>query len=299
MSIQKELSVFFVNYNLKEDINKLIKKIPEDIKVLIIDNSNDEDNISSLSEQNNITVIKNKNNSGQVGGINSGLKNIQTKYAIYSDVDVDLDWSEILKFYNYVEKTNRNDFGIIVPQHPWGNQPDSYYHKKKNNDKYTERMKIVTGHFIFFNMEIVKEHGGYDDKIWMYYDETDYCLKLDRLNIKILTLLDANVPHKGHDIVKKSYTYKNTKDENIILLRHWHMGWSKFYFFKKNYNYFFALKKTFKDLIFSIIKCLAYLFVDKYKFLINYNKLAGLVNSFFLRESWKRPEHYNKLEAKR
>ena len=50
MSIHKELSVFFVNYNLKEDIIKLIKKIPEDIKVLIIDNSNNQDNINNLSK---------------------------------------------------------------------------------------------------------------------------------------------------------------------------------------------------------------------------------------------------------
>ena len=47
-----------------------------------------------------------------MGGINTGLKNIQTKYAIYSDVDVDLDWSEVLKFYNYVEKINRDDFFV-------------------------------------------------------------------------------------------------------------------------------------------------------------------------------------------
>tara|TARA_B100000401_G_C52771384_1_gene703396 strand:+ start:530 stop:1429 length:900 start_codon:yes stop_codon:yes gene_type:complete len=299
MSIQKELSIFFVNYNLKEDIEKLVKKIPNDIKVIIVDNSNNQDNINNLSKIKNLTIIKNKNNSGQVGGINSGLRNIKTKYAIYSDVDVDFDWSEILKFYSYVEKFNKDDFGIIVPQHPWGSQPNSHFHEKKFNDKYTERMKIVTGHFILFNMKIVKKYGGYDDNYWMYYDETDYCLKLDRLNIKILTLLNTNIPHKGHDIYKKSYTYKNTKYERIILLRHWHMGWSKFYFFKKNYSYFFALKKTFKDLIFAVIKCFAYLFIDNYKFLINYNKLTGLINSFFLKESWKRPEHYNRHKIKK
>ena len=27
------------------------------------------------------------------------------------------------------------------------------------------------------------------------------------------------------------------------LTRAWHYNWSKFYYYKKNYNYFFALKK--------------------------------------------------------
>ena len=55
-------------------------------------------------------------------------------------------------------------------------------------------------------MEIVKEHGGYDDKIWMYYDETDYCLKLDRLNIKILTQI-VNL-FKKFSLISKDLDYK-------------------------------------------------------------------------------------------
>ena len=44
------------------------------------------------------------------------------------------------------------------------------------------------------------------------------------------------------------------------LTRAWHYNWSKFYYYKKNYNYFFALKKivpnfvkSIKKIIFSII----------------------------------------------
>ena len=49
-------------------------------------------------------------------------------------------------------------------------------------------MKLVHGQFLFFNMKNVKKVGRYDEKIFLYYDETDFCLRAYRKNQKIYVL---------------------------------------------------------------------------------------------------------------
>ena len=49
----------------------------------------------------------------------------------------------------------------------------------------------------FFNMKNVKRVGRYDEKIFLYYDETDFCLRAYRKNQKIYVLPKIKVKHQG------------------------------------------------------------------------------------------------------
>ena len=64
--------------------------------------------------------------------------------------------------------------------------------------------------------------------------------------------------------------------------RNWHYCWSKFYFYKKNYNYFYALSKItpnfFRSLI-SIIK--SFLKRDTENYDYAKAELGGIISSIF------------------
>ena len=49
--------------------------------------------------------------------------------------------------------------------------------------------------------------------------------------------------HLGTSSSNKKYNFE------IKINRNWHFSWSKFYFYKKNYNYLFALKKFYQIFI--------------------------------------------------
>ena len=78
MKKYNKLTIFFVSYYSKSKIEKLIKKIDKRIKILIIDNAQ-ENNFKNYFEKKyrNTSVIVNKINTGQTGGINTGLKKIK------------------------------------------------------------------------------------------------------------------------------------------------------------------------------------------------------------------------------
>jgi hypothetical protein len=65
--------------------------------------------------------------------------------------------------------------------------------------------------------------------------------------------------------------------------------WSMFYYYKKNFNYFFGVKKTILYLIKDVIKLGVNIFLlNKKESFIRVNRITGLVTSYLLLKSYKR-----------
>ena len=275
------LTIFFVSYYSKTTIQKLLKKINKNIQVLIVDNAQEKNLKKELEKKfKNVKVIISKRNLGQTGGINIGLRNIKTKYSLYMDSDINFKSNTIDLFLKYANKVK--DFIILGPQHEKSRYPKSFISKKKSEYLDLIRMKLVHGHFLFFNMQNVKKVGFYDQNIFLYYDETDFCLRAYRKGQKIYIIPKFQVYHKGGSSVNIG------KKIEIEVNKHWHFMWSKFYYFKKNYSYFTAIRKTFFDLFAIFFKFIIFFFINKRKKLIYFNQLSGLINSYLGRKSYKR-----------
>ena len=83
---------------------------------------------------------------------------------------------------------------------------------------------------------------------------------------------------------------KEEHEDFVKKVRSFHFNWGKFYFYKKNYNYFFALKKilpnfrrSIKKMLISIIK------IDKKNFQFSFLEFLGIICSLFLIKSFYRP----------
>lgn len=275
-----DLTILLISYFSTKDIRRLLKKIHKKIKVVVIDNAQEKDFEKKFSKFKNVKLIKSKYNAGQVGGINLGLKNIKTKYLLYMDPDVYFKSSLILSFLEEAKKIN--DFIILAPQHEKSIYKKEFISKKNNEIKNTILMKIVHGHFLFFNMKNVRKVGYYDDNIWMYYDETDYCLRAYRKKHKIYVIPKFKVIHKGGSSINLGKTI------NIEAHHKWHFMWSKFYFYKKNFNIFKAYQETSKDLVTLTLKFLFFFLFNKRKRIIYFSALSGLINSYLNNKSYKR-----------
>ena len=105
MSLNKDLTIIFVSYYSKELIDKPLKKINDDIQVLVVENSADLTVKQDLeSKYPNVKVIIPKENTGNGGGINVGLNLVNTKYAFYLDIDTLPDNTTISELYAYANK---------------------------------------------------------------------------------------------------------------------------------------------------------------------------------------------------
>ena len=174
------------------------------------------------------------------------------------------------------------DFVILAPQHEKSKYKKEFLSLRENKFKKLLLMKMVHGHFLFFNMENVRKVGLYDEKIFLYFDETDFCLRAYRKNHKIYVIPKIVVKHEGG----RSVDINNKL--NIDANKNWHFMWSKFYFYKKNYSLLRGYKETIYDLFKIVINLLVFYFIDKRKKVIYLNQLSGLFNSYLGNKSLNR-----------
>ena len=95
--------------------------------------------------------------------------------------------------------------------------------------------------------------------------------------------------HEGNSSVNKSFLLE------VNLSRNWHYGWSKFFFFKKHYGMFFALRKIFPNFLRSIKKIITYKFLlrDSLKLQFALAEFKGILYSVL-----SRPSNYRPFEKK-
>ena len=287
MSLNKDLTIIFVSYYSKELIEKPLKKINDDIQVLVVENSADLTVKQDLeSKYPNVKVIIPKENTGNGGGINVGLNLVNTKYAFYLDVDTVPDNTTIPQLYAYANKIK--NFSILGPSVNGFKYKEEFYNKKNITDK-VHSMNFMTGCALFFNMEIIKKIGFFDQNIFLYYEENDLYLRCLKENKPIYLIDDAKIDHLGNSSSDKKFKYE------IEINRNWHLMWSTFYFHKKHYGLIKAYEKTLFKFLSAIAKFLFYSLINqKEKRLIYFSRISGIFNAMLGKKSWYRPQ-INKL----
>jgi GT2 family glycosyltransferase len=280
--MSKQLTIILVSFFSNNRIKYLLNKIHNRNKILIIENSllkkfkhNTEKNYKNTK-----VIIPNKN-LGNGGGINLALKNTNTEFALYLDIDVKITQSIINKLYKACIKNK--DWAIISP-----NQKNKKYKKKffikKNFSKETSEMNFVEGCALLFHLPTIKKLGMYDEKFFLYYEENDLFYRCLKENKKILLLNKTYIQHKNNTGSDKEY------NEDIKYIRDWHLMWSKFYYYKKNFSYIRGVHETYKSFISAFLKTLYYFYLNKKKYKKYYNRFSGLLNSYMGKKSWKRPD---------
>ena len=249
---------------------------------MIIDNGKNL-NLDSLDDKiykKNIQIIKNEN-FGNGQAINIASKLLNTKYLLYLDVDTRINLNDIKKLLNIAE--SNDNAAVVAPS-----LKNIKYSEIDiiNKDKKIYEMKFVEGAILLINKKNTFEKGiCFDENIFLYYEENDFYYQCIKSGKKIFLALEITAEHISNSSIDK--TQINTKE--IEYNRNWHYMWSKFYFYKKNFGYFFAVYKTIKSLISSYIKFLMFYFINNDRSKIYKNRFSGLVNSYLLKKSWKRP----------
>tara|TARA_B110000037_G_scaffold136241_1_gene154290 strand:+ start:3743 stop:4600 length:858 start_codon:yes stop_codon:yes gene_type:complete len=275
------LTICMVSFHSDKIIKKILKTIPLKYKVIVTDNAISKDLKDNLENSfENVEVITPTFNLGNGGGANYALKKINTKYALYLDVDTILEEDTIDKLIKIAN--SENSWGIIAPNLKNFNYKENCY-LKKNTSKETSRMNFIEGCALLFNMKELDTIGFYDEKIFLYFEENDLFFRCLKNNKNILLCQNVYIEHLGNASVDTKYNLE------IELNRNWHYMWSKFYYYKKNYSYLRGLKETINQFIKANIKLIFYYFINKKKFLIYKNRVSGLFNSYLNKNSWRRP----------
>ena len=277
----KDITAVITSFRSENKILNCIKSLGKDIKIIVIENSNDTKLKEKLEKDySNLKCILSDENLGYAKGNNLGLSLVKTKFALIINPDAAVHEDTINNFL--LTAKLKSDFAIIAP----------YIQEEKNNinletAKGIFQVKRVKGFAMFLNLEQFKNIGYFDENFFIYFEEIDLCKRLIKNNKQIFLDTNIRINHKGGTSHDDSINYEMEKSRN------WHWMWSSFYFHKKHHGYFIALLKILPKLISAFLKMIFFkLISNKQKKDIYYCRFDGILNSILLKKSWYRPNIY-------
>mgnify|MGYP006102138641 CR=1 FL=1 len=232
--MNNDVTIIILTHKSKKLVLDYIKNLYKKFKIIIIDNSNDV-SLKSIIDNNypgiDIQLIPNNGYGNQA---NYGSKMVKTEYFLISNPDLTgINEAALLNFVNAAKKLN-NKFSTLGPRFINAN-PKS--HKQSINNGTISEMKFISGACMFFNKNNFDNLNGFDENIFLYFEENDFCLRSFKIN-KNYQINNVLVEHD----VGTSVEIKNDLEKiDQVNFRTWHFIWSKFYYFKKHYGFLFAL----------------------------------------------------------
>ena len=207
MTHLNDLTIIIVTYKTnKEILFNCIDTIDSSIKILIIENSSDNDFKNELEKKySNISVILADKNLGYGAGNNLGFKNMKTRYGLVSNPDVIYKDDFFIQLKNYLKPNF--EFSIIGPSYyndtpywPYGafdNRNDSYMRNKNYNENYLKEVDWVVGCSILFDTNNIDKNDMFDENIFLYFEEVDLCKRIKSKKGKIYNSSILKIEHLG------------------------------------------------------------------------------------------------------
>ena len=293
MSISRQnLTVIIVSFMSEKVIYDCINSIPNDIKIIIVDNSNNKFFKNEIENKyNNVRCILSENNLGMGAGNNHGLSEIDTDYGLILNPDVVLRSNTIDEIIFASKKINT--FSIIAPIMEEEDYPNYKLNEKKDLKNINDepfKVKSVDGFAMLLNLprlnnlENFKNKKYFDENIFLYLENDDLCKRIIENGENIYVIPKSKIKHLGAKAVDEKYRYE------IELSRNWHWVWSKFYFNKKHYGFLNAYLRVCPIFISSIFKIILYFFTNKRKKEIYSHRVLGFLNAALGKKSFYRPK---------
>tara|TARA_B100000780_G_scaffold241618_1_gene184130 strand:- start:312 stop:1235 length:924 start_codon:yes stop_codon:yes gene_type:complete len=293
-----KLTVVIVTYKTDNIILKnCLDSIDKNVQIKIIENSFKKQNqISLIDKKVNSSIHYTEKNLGYGAGNNFGFSLVNTDYVLVANPDIIFHKT----FFENIKKYLDSDLNFTIIGSTY-NKDKSYASSglfKENNKKiydkevmsssgrpYNDLIKVdwVTGCMMLINLKKFNTAKIFDDSFFLYFEEFDLCKGIELRNENVFRAKDLLIDHLGN---KGSFGSDPMNKLDSEKLREWHWMWSTFYFYKKNYGYLFAIRKTIGKLLRSFFKVIFYTVTFNQKMKSKYfSRINGLLNSIIGKKS--------------
>ena len=172
-----ELTVIINTFRSDEKIFSCIESIDQNVKIIVVENSNNSEFKNKLQNKyNNVDCYLANENLGYAKGNNLGLSKVKTNYALILNPDTVLKKDAIKNFFLNVQ--NSLNFAIIGP---------AVQEKKKElilfkkSEKNLIEVEYVKGFAMFLNLSQFEKIGYFDENFFIYLEEIDLCKRLKKM----------------------------------------------------------------------------------------------------------------------
>lgn len=290
------ITIVILNYNTRNLLDLCIKSIINKkwkykLNILVVDNNSYDDSVEYIEKHyKQIRIIQNSKNLGFAGGINIGLKTVKTKYILLLNSDTEVKLKSIDKIVDFAEnkdfaisscklltkdgrfQPNTGDLPFGFAIFFWlsgldglpviGKFLPSFHRNDVSFYKNDREVGWVSGTAILIKDEVVQKIGLLDENLFMYTEDTDYCIRAKKAGFKIGWTPKAEIIHLGGGSLKEPQ-YRQWLGEFKGLC----------YLYKKYFGDFAEIFLKIQIYFFIIIRIIWFLVTGK----INFSKIYAKI----------------------
>ncbi len=238
------LAIILINYNGYDDtvacVNSLLKSDFKNFEIIIVDNNSSDNSGNELARLYDnhrcVSVIKSTENNGFSAGNNLGINEAlkmrcSSILLLNNDTEVEPTFlSNILQNWNYETARTGKIFYYSDKKKIW--YANGKFSKikavcKNGNPSKAAYVNFASGCCLLLSERIIEKVGRLSDEYFMYYEDVDYCLRMEQAEIKIEYIPSAVLFHKvgqssGGEKSKLSVYYSNRN--RFYLIKKFHLG---------------------------------------------------------------------------
>lgn len=217
------MSVIIVNWNgidvIGQCLSSLKKQNYKNIEIIVVDNDSQDGSKELVSKKyKDIKLVNNKKNEGYAGGNNIGVKFAMGEYILLFNSDAIMTPNAILHLVRYL---NQNPHvGVVQPKIIYKgnseykdgvlNSIGCYftntgflyypgYGKDASLKKYNVESAIFSayGACMLIRHSLIKQIGLFDDDFFVYFEESDFCIRAWLSGSEVWYTPSAEVYHLG------------------------------------------------------------------------------------------------------
>jgi GT2 family glycosyltransferase len=260
-----DISLVIVNYNVKEFLANLLTSVEKAkgdlvIETYVVDNDSSDGSMAYLKRRfPQVNFIENRENVGFGRANNQAIRLARGKYTLLINPDTLIEEDTLRVMFDHMEShpgtgaagckilnpdgTFADESRRTVPT-PWNALgkvlglaslfPKSkmfagYYMNWLGEDTPSE-VPVISGSFMFFRTETLRQLDGFDERFFMYGEDIDLCYRLTQTGSVIDYVPSTSIIH---------YKGESTKKDNIDYIIIFNKA--LYQFFEKHYSYSYTL----------------------------------------------------------
>lgn len=223
-----DVSVIYVNYHTSELIADSLRSVFEftsgvDYEIIVVDNNSEPDlsvKMSSLFPYHEITCLSLDENVGFGRANNAGAAIAKGRYLFYLNPDTVLVNNAVKILSDFLDKNptagaaggNLYDddmlpmlsFRRFCPGLQW--EFNELFHHIPEKIRYGRNLRFnfadkpmcvgyISGADLMVRREIERRLNGFSPEFFMYYEETDYCMRIHNLGYLVMNVPSAKIKH--------------------------------------------------------------------------------------------------------
>ena len=286
-----DIAVIIINYNssklTKECVDSILEKTSKmlSIQIIVVDNCSEKDDYLALQHYcdnhqfQNLQLIRSKINTGFGGGNMTGYHFAHAEYIAFVNNDTLLLNDCLLLLKSYIEKDNSiavvggqsftetgkrmvafDHFASISKELFGRDFLEKIYPSKypKRKIEYNNPIKVnyVQGSFMFVRANDFNEVGGFDTNLFLYYEETDLSMRLEKIGKSNYLIPQAKYIHYHGASTPQSIAIKTELKISLLYIIRKHYGYLSFWFLLNYLRINYIFSTIFKPKYWYLLKVL-------------------------------------------